>query len=141
MAGATATLLIECRMALNLTQEQFGDIIARTKRTIQRYEEHGTTLLPSEVAAIARAVCRVRPDLAAQIAASGDTTLDQLGIDPAGAPNVSAISDPIDSVVSAAAEVMGVTGDAIRPALAAAFAQADELGLDVQSVAERLNRA
>jgi transcriptional regulator with XRE-family HTH domain len=141
MAGVTGSLLIECRMALNLTQEQFGDIIARTKRSIQRYEEHGTSLLPSEVAALARAVCRVRPDLAAQIAASGDTTLEQLGIDPAAAANASATSDPVYAVVRRAAEVMGVTEDAIRPALAAAFAEADELGLDVHSVAERLSRA
>jgi transcriptional regulator with XRE-family HTH domain len=140
MAFVTGSLLIECRMALNLTQQQFGDIIARTKRSIQRYEERGTTLLASEVATLARAVCGVRPDLAAQIAASGDTTLDLLGIDPAAAANAFAASDPIDSVVSAAAEVLGMSQDAIRPAVAAAFAKAEELGLDVHSAAERLSR-
>jgi hypothetical protein len=51
-----------------------------------------------------------------------------------------AMSDPIDSVVRAAADVMGVTPDAIRPAIAAAFARALEAGLDVEAVAEKLTR-
>jgi hypothetical protein len=51
-----------------------------------------------------------------------------------------AMCDPIDSVVRAAADVMGVTPDAIRPAIAAAFARASEAGLDVQAVAEKLTR-
>ena len=49
-------------------------------------------------------------------------------------------SDAIDSVVRAAADAMGVTPDAIRPAVAAAFERARDAGLDVQAVAERLNR-
>ena len=61
MAFVTGGLLIECRMLLHLTQQQFSDIVARTKRTIQRYEERGTTPLPSEVAALARAVCGSGP--------------------------------------------------------------------------------
>jgi hypothetical protein len=35
---------------------------------------------------------------------------------------------------------MGVTPDAIRPAIAAAFVRAREVGLDVQAVAEKLTR-
>ncbi len=139
MAAATASLLVECRIALNLTQEAFGNIIARTKRSIQRYEEHGVTLMPSEVAALARALSRVRPDLAAQIATLSDTTLEQLGIDPAAVANAPATSDPIDSIVRAAAEAIGMTPDAICPALAAAFVRAHEIGLDVQTVADSLN--
>jgi transcriptional regulator with XRE-family HTH domain len=126
-------------MALGLTQEGFGDLFGCTKRTVQRWEEGGTTLVPSEIEALARLLLPVRPDLAAQIAASDDTTLDPLGIVSAGAASPIATSDPTDSVVRAAAEVMGVTPDAIRPAIAAAFARAREVGVDVQTVAERLN--
>jgi transcriptional regulator with XRE-family HTH domain len=139
MAGAPDILLIHSRMALGLTQQEFGDILGRTKRTVQRWEDRGTTLIPSEVEALARALLPVRPDLAAQIAASADTTLDRLGIVPAGAASPMATSDPTDSVVRAAADAMGVTPDAIRPAIAAAFVRAREVGLDVQTVAERLN--
>jgi transcriptional regulator with XRE-family HTH domain len=140
MAITPDTLLVQCRVALGLTQKEFGDIVGRTKRTVQRWEERGATLISSEVEALAHALNPVRPELAAQIAAVADTTLERLGIVPAGAQNTMATSDPIDSVVRAAADVMGVTPDAIRPALAAAFARARAIGLDVQAVAERLNR-
>jgi glutathione S-transferase len=43
-------------MALGLTQQEFGDIFGRTKRTVQRWEDHGTTLIPSEVEALAAGV-------------------------------------------------------------------------------------
>jgi hypothetical protein len=138
MAGASDILLIQCRMALGLTQQGFGDLLGRTKRTVQRWEDRGTALMLSEVEALARALLPVRPDLAAQIADAADTTLDQLGIPPAGAASPMAMSNPTDSVVRAAAEVLGVTPDAIRPAIAAAFVRAREAGLDVQTVAETL---
>jgi transcriptional regulator with XRE-family HTH domain len=140
MTGASDSLLIQCRMAMGLTQQEFGEIVGLTKRTIQRWEERGASLIPSEVEALARALHPVRPDLAAQIAATVDTTLDRLGIVTAGAASPMAMSDPIDSVVHAAAGVMGVTPDAIRPAIAAAFVRAREVGLDVQAVAEKLTR-
>jgi hypothetical protein len=125
---------------LDLSQEAFGDILGRSKRTIQRWEDRGTGLVPSEVVALARAPTPVRPDLATQIAASPDSTLEQPGIVPLAAPTTSATSDPIDSIVDAAAEAVGATPDAIRPAVEAAFVRAHELGLDVQTVVDRLNR-
>jgi hypothetical protein len=140
MAGASNNLLIQCRMALGLTQQEFGEIVGLTKRTIQRWEERGATLIPSEIEALARALHPVRPDLAEQIVATVATTLDRLGIVPAGATSPMAMSDPIASVVRAAADVMGVPPDAIRPAIAAAFVRAHEVGLDVRAVAEKLGR-
>jgi transcriptional regulator with XRE-family HTH domain len=139
MANPSNNLIVQCRMALGLTQKEFGDIFGRTKRTVQRWEDHGATLLPSEAEALARVLLPVRPDLAADIAAGANTTLDRLGLIPDGAAGPMATSDPIDSVVRAAAAVMGVTPDAIRAAIAAAFLRAREEGLDVQTVAERLN--
>jgi transcriptional regulator with XRE-family HTH domain len=138
MAGASDILLIQCRMALGLSQQGFGDLLGRTKRTVQRWEDRGTALMLSEVEVLARALLPVRPDLAVQIADSAATTLDQLGIPPAGDASPRASSTPTDSVVRAAAEVLGVTPDAIRPAIAAAFVRAREAGLDVQTVAETL---
>ena len=127
-------------MALGLTQKEFGDIVGKTKRTVQRWEEDGVALIPSEVKAFAQALCPVRPDLAAQMAAAANTTLDELGIVPAAHASRTAPSDAIDSVVRAAAEAMGVSPDAIRPAVAAAFVRARDAGLDVQAVVDRLNR-
>jgi transcriptional regulator with XRE-family HTH domain len=128
-------------MALGLTQEELGDMVGKTKRTVQRWEEGGVTLIPSEVKVFARALRPVRPDLAAQIAATVGTTLDELGIVPAAdASRRTAPSDAIDSVVRAAADAMGVSPDAIRPAVAAAFVRARDAGLDVQAVVDRLTR-
>jgi hypothetical protein len=127
-------------MALGLTQQEFADIFGRTKRTVHRWEERGTLLLPSEAAALARALYPVRPDLAAEIAATASTTLDRLGLAPAPTPSKAPLADPIDAVVRAAAEVMGVAAEAIRPALAAAFVRASEAGLDVKVLAEKLKQ-
>jgi len=51
------------------------------------------------------------------------------------------VDDDVHSVLRLAAEAIGVSTDAVAPALAAAFARARDLGLDVHTVAERLNRA
>lgn len=61
-----------------------------------------------------------------------------MGIPSVAASGHVAISEPMDSIVRSAAEAIGVTPEAVRPAIAAAFARARELGLDVQTVAERL---
>jgi hypothetical protein len=140
MAHVEATLLIECRTALALSQEKFGDILGRTKRTIQRWEERGTVLMPSEVEALARKIHPIRADLAAQLAAEAGTTLDQLGIPLAVSSSATQTPDPIDRVMDAAASAMGVPREAIRPAVAAAFAKAHEVGLDVPAVIEGLSR-
>jgi DNA-binding XRE family transcriptional regulator len=140
MAGATNVLMIECRMALGLTQEQMGKLVGCTKRTIQRWEDRGALLVAREVEALVRALHPVRPDLATQIAAILGSTPDRIGLStPADGTGTTPKSDPIDAVVIAAAEAIGVTPDAIRPAVAAAFARAEDEGLDVQTVNERLN--
>jgi hypothetical protein len=107
---------------------------------MQRWEERGTGLMLSELEPLARALAPVRPDLAEKLASSAGTSLGALGIDPAAlAKSRATMSDPVGSVVHAAAKVMGVSPDAIRPALAAAFARAAEAGLDVQKVVKGLS--
>jgi hypothetical protein len=141
MADPSNTLLTECQLALGITQEDLGNIVGRTKRTVQRWQQRGATLLPSEAEALARALCPARPDLAERIASAAGTTLDALGIDPTQVSHGTATSNPIDSVVRAAADAMGLTTDAIRPAVAAAFTRAGELGMDVHAVAKALSES
>jgi GNAT superfamily N-acetyltransferase len=69
MASVSNVLLIECRMALRLTQQELGDLVGCTKRTIQRWEDRGALFTQQEGEALAGALRMVRPDLAAQIAA------------------------------------------------------------------------
>lgn len=139
MASPSSTLVVQSRMALGLSQREFGDLVGRSERTIQRWEDRGVAFIPWEVETLARALHPVRPDLAAQVAAMGDTSLQQLGLataSSAGAPTSTAAS--IEAVVGAAAQVLGVSPDTIRPAIAAAFAKARDAGLDVAVVAQGL---
>jgi len=139
MAGASSTLVVQSRMALGLSQREFGDLLGRSERTIQRWEDRGTTFIPWEVETLARALHLVRPDLAAEVAARGDTSLEQLGLAAAsGTPTSTTAS--IEAVVRAAAHVLGVSPETIRPALATAFARARDAGLDVQTVADWLSK-
>jgi transcriptional regulator with XRE-family HTH domain len=138
MAGIDSVLLIHCQMALGLTQQELADLLGCTKRTIQRWQDKGGSLLPSGIETLARALYPVRPDLAEQVAAAGHTTLEQLGIPSVAASGPPAISEPIEAIVRSAAEAMGVAPEVVRPAIATAFAGAREVGLDVQAVATYL---
>jgi transcriptional regulator with XRE-family HTH domain len=139
MAATSGPLIIRCRIALQLTQKEFGDLVGRTKRTIQRWEEAGTALIAPDTEALVRALHAERPDLAEQIAAAGGTSLEQLGLAPAADLRSMATADGIEAIVRAAADAMGVEPKAIRSAVAAAFVRAHELDLAVETVVEKLN--
>jgi transcriptional regulator with XRE-family HTH domain len=126
MVALPSILIIECRTALRLTQERFGDLLGQTKRTVQRWEARGGVLLPSQVETLIHALRGVRPDLAERVASTG------------GAASVAARAAALESVVRAAADAIGVAPDAVRPAVAAAFARALEASLDLETVAEAL---
>ena len=101
-------LLIQSQRALSMSQTQLGQLLGVSKRTIQRWQDRETTLLPSTFRTLAAAVYPKDPALAARIAAHGSTTLEAL------APR------------------------AIRPALAAALVRARQVGLDVDALIEAL---
>jgi transcriptional regulator with XRE-family HTH domain len=122
---------------LRLTQQELGDMVGCTKRTIQRWEDRGAMLLPSQAQALATALRRLQPDLSVQIAASMGMTIDQLVEYRADSSAPPAI-DPIESIVHAAAEAMGITPDAARPGVAAAFERAQELRVNVNLVTQSL---
>ncbi len=126
MVSFPSLLVIECRMALGLTQERFGDMFGQTKRTVQRWEARGGMLLSSQVETLMSALQGVRPDLAERVASTG------------GEASVVARAAALESVVRAEADAMGVAPEAVRPAVAAAFARAVEANLDVHTVAQAL---
>jgi transcriptional regulator with XRE-family HTH domain len=41
MPAESVALLVRCPMALGLTQEELGELLGRTKRTIQRWQTSG----------------------------------------------------------------------------------------------------
>jgi DNA-binding transcriptional regulator YiaG len=78
MASISRELVAQCRLALQLTPQQFGDMVGCTKRTIQRWEDRGALVLVDQARTIAVALRRSHPEIAQQVAASMNMTLDQL---------------------------------------------------------------
>jgi hypothetical protein len=145
--------VIKARIALGMSQRQFGELFGVVKRTVQRWEDGGTTLTRSSLATLTAAVHRRDPALAAALAAGAGATLVELGVEkppapPALPPAPSPAPPPpppplpmatlIDSIVCVAADAIGVAPSAIRPALAAAFVRAREVRLDLSAVADAL---
>jgi hypothetical protein len=132
-----------------MSQTQLGQLLGVAKRTIQRWQDRETTLLPSTFQTLAAAVYPKDPALAARIAAHGSTTLEALGIvkpnppeppAPAAAPAPQTPA-PLEATLSraiVAAAAVGVAPKAIRPALAAALVRARQVGLDVDALIEAL---
>jgi hypothetical protein len=135
MAEDPGTLFVECQMALKLTQEELGELVGRTKRTIQRWQEKGSILLPSEAQRLADALRPVRPDLAERVLELGRESAAATGLTPPVAP---AGPEVIEAIVRAAAEAAGASPDAMRPAIAAAFSKAEELGAEVDGIVSGL---
>lgn len=134
MADVSSRLIVQSRLALHLSQAQFGDLFGKTKRTIQRWEDKGAYLLPSDAEALVRALKPVSPDLAAGVLTATNRETDETG--DAGGGHT--ISKPVASVLRAAATAMRITPRAARAGVAAAFARAAELGLDVHTVMAEL---
>jgi hypothetical protein len=143
-------------MALRMSQREMGKLLGSVKRTVQRWERRGATFTTSDVATLASAVHPVDPALAARIAKEGGTSLLELGLERAPAPPpppapaalpAALVLPPlptatlVDSIVCVAADAIGVPPRTIRPALAAAFARAREVRLDVGAVADSLTGA
>jgi hypothetical protein len=124
--------MIHCQTALGMTQAEMGAMLGKDRRTIQRWQDRGCSLLPGDAATLASALRPGHPDLADKVLALGRETADQLGMPPATTPEM------IAAIVQAAAAAGGTTPDAIRPAVAAAFAKAAAMGADARAVAAAL---
>jgi hypothetical protein len=159
MASLSANHLVETRLALRLNQGELADLFGVAKRTIQRWESRGATVIPETVATLVLAVHPKDRALAGRIAQHGGTSLRELGLEkppepppapPPPPPPPPPLPPPlpplptatlVDSIVCVAADAIGVLPRAIRPALAAAFARAREVRLDVAAVADSLTGA
>lgn len=131
MPKDSATLIVECQMALGISQTELGALVGKNRRTISRWQDRGATLLPSEAEALARALRPKRPDLADEVLA--------LAVRPPPAePAPPASPQVIEAILGAAAKAAGSTPEAVRPVVIAAFVMARELGGDVRSVAAGL---
>jgi DNA-binding XRE family transcriptional regulator len=145
-------LLVHAQSALGVSQEKLGQRLGVSRRTITRWTNRSSHPSPQEWAALARLVHPKDRDLAAKIASALGESLLTLGIEapppppPPQAPHpppppprpFPPAGDLVDSVVCAAADAIGVTPRAVRPALMAAFDRYASLGLSLEEVRKEL---
>ncbi len=133
MASDSAKLMVQCQIALGLTQKAMGDLMGKDRRTIQRWQHRGCILLPSDAKTLANRLRPTHPDLADQVVGLGRDTATAMGAAPEVTPEVIAA---ILKVARAAAG--GVAPIAIRSAVTAALTEIAQGGFDVRAVVEGL---
>ena len=138
MPSDSAALLVHCQVALGLTQEELGDLLGRNRRTIQRWQESGFEPMADQAETLADALQPVRPDLAEQVRELGRKAAIAAGVTPPVRP---ATAEVIDAILRAAADAGGTSPEAIRPAIAAAFLEAEEMGVEVRAIVAGLKPA
>ena len=138
MPKDSAALLIHCQLALGLTQEELGELIDRTRRTVQRYQDTGFAPTADQAEALALALQPIRPDLAEQVLELGRKTALLAG---APAPARPATAEVIDAILRAAADAAGTSREAIRPVITAALLKASETGVELSAIVAGLKSA
>src|ERR1700722_18211468 len=129
MATESATLITQCQIALRLTQKQLADLLGKDLRTIQRWQDRGCIMLPSDAQVLADALRPTHPDLADQVLALGREGGAAAGMAPEVTPEV------IAAILEAArAAAGGVAPVRIRAAVTAALKQVAQGGFDVNAV-------
>ncbi len=126
MPTESAKLMIECQMALQITQKQLAALVGKDRRTIQRWQDRGCpALLASDAEPLVRALRPVRPDLADRVLAMA---VPESGVNPV-TPVV------LDAILAAAARAGGTTRQSVTPLVRAAFREAARQGVEVSAVA------
>lgn len=138
MPSDSAALLVQCQIALGLTQEELGDVLGRNRRTVQRWQDSGFEPTADQAETLARALEPVRPDLAEQVRELGRKAAIAAGVTPPARP---ATAEVIDAILRAAADAGGTTPEAIRPAITAALLKAEEAGVEVRAIVAGLKSA
>jgi transcriptional regulator with XRE-family HTH domain len=141
-----SVLLTLAQQAMGLTQEELGELLGVSRRSISRWVSEGTDLSENQVSTLARAVYPANPSLATKIAVSGGSTLEGLGIVQPPKPIEPPRPPPapprlVDVVVCAAAEALDASPRTVRRAVLAAFEAARDVGLDVDGVVRGLGHA
>ncbi len=148
MPAPPAALYTLAQFALGTTQSGLGQMLGVSRRTAQRWASQGIPVI--EMPRLARLVYPKDAELAAQIATAASTSLEALGLvlpRPPAPPPAPALPPPppplppppppdgvVDAITCAAAEAMEMMPRDVRLGLLAAFARADELGVDSRMV-------
>ncbi len=146
-------LFVRALEATGLSYAQLGRLIGVSAKTIQRTVAGRSHPIPLHLNRLAALVHPNNRALAVRIATAAGTTLEALGLEkpppPPPAPPPPKVEPPrapepvrppltaslAETVLCAAAEAMDLSPRAIRPALAAAFSRAHELGYTIPDLA------
>jgi len=153
MSSLRAALIVRSCQALGVSQRELGERLGFSRRTAQRWVQGGSTPSTVTLADLAGHVLPHDRGLAAELAQAAGTTLDALGLVQRPAPAPAAAAPPVapppapklpdsvvDAIVCAAVDVTDMLPRQMRPALLAAYARTNELGLTAVDV-ERALRA
>jgi transcriptional regulator with XRE-family HTH domain len=133
-------LLVKATSAMGMTQRQLGEAVGVSRRTVVRWHTGQSGPSINEWRSLAVAAYAKDPALAQEIATEIGETLVSLGVEAPAAPiavparPAPSLADLVDSVVCAAAEAIGATPQAVRPALLAAFDRTASVGLTLDDV-------
>lgn len=140
-------LVLDARVALTMSQAEFGPALGWSHRSAVRWEAGNAVPSDDALRKLASLLAPVDADLAAEAAAAVGETLESLGLAPKpvvvkavvekAAPRVTD-GDLADAVVCAAGDVTDLPPRALRPLLHAAFARARALGVTVEQIEEAL---
>jgi DNA-binding XRE family transcriptional regulator len=135
-------LMVRARIALGMTQGEFGDALGSSQRTASRWDAGESQPSVPQVCTLAAFVYPKDSSLARELAAAASETLESLGIvqAPAPSPPLPPLPTPllVDAVVCAAADVLQTAPSTLRGALHAAFGRARALRLTVDDVEKAL---
>lgn len=134
----SSALLVQCQMALRLTQKELGELLGRNRRTIQRWQESGFAPMADDAETLADALREAHPDLAERVLELGRTTAIATGM---AAPERPATAEVIDAILRAAADAVGTSPEAVRPAMTAGLLKAEEAGVEVRAILAALKSA
>ncbi|HSY21295.1 MAG TPA: hypothetical protein VK841_04235 [Polyangiaceae bacterium] len=152
---AAHALVARATSTLGLLQGDLAALLGVSRRTVQRHFASHVMPYSEHLHTLARAVYPRDAALAAELAAEGGKTLEQLGIVPPAPPPQPAppavpsapVPPPrkppptrllVESIVCAAADTMQAPPAAVRDVLRAAFTRARGLGLTVEEIDEAL---
>jgi transcriptional regulator with XRE-family HTH domain len=131
MPHDTATLMTLIQISLGISQREMGDLVGVTKRTIQRWQDGGTSMLDEDQAtALAERLRPGHPALADEVMALGRRfgTTSARPVSP----------EELAAILGAAATAGGTSPEGARPLVLAAFQEAAAQGVDVWTVVAAL---
>jgi hypothetical protein len=142
-ANTLAQLMMRARYTLSTAHSDVPSLLHTSKRTMQRWQAAQSHPSDTELAAIARHLHPIDPQLAGSVAEAMGQTLETLGIVAPQPPPPPALPPMprhlvVDAVVCAAADATDAAPSAVRAILLAAFRRARELGLSTDEVEKAL---